>query len=65
MEFYVSEATILTEAKLTSILLLKNHKTHIAQHYRSIFALLHVKCLCFKHICLWIHILLDYPLIIY
>ncbi len=49
MEFYGSEA----------ILLLKIHKTHIAQHHRSIFALLYVNCLWFKHTGLWIHILLD------
>ncbi len=44
-----------------SILLPKIHKTHIAQHHRSIFALLYVKCLWFKHIGLWVHILLDSP----
>ncbi len=61
MEFYGSEATILTEAKLRSILLPKIHKTHIGGHHSSIFALLYVKCLWFKHIGLWIHILLDSP----
>ncbi len=61
MEFYGSEATILTKVKLRSILLLKIHKTHIAQHHTSIFALLYVKCVWFKHIGLWIHILLDSP----
>ncbi len=61
MECYGSEATILTKAKPRSILLLKIHKTHIARHYRSIFALLYVKCLWLKHIGLWIHILLDSP----
>ncbi len=61
MEFYGSEATILTEAKLRSILLPKIHKTHIARHHKSIFALLYVKSLWFKHIGLWIHILLDSP----
>ncbi len=30
MEFYGSEATILTEVKI--------HQTHITQHHRSIFA---------------------------
>ncbi len=45
-----------------SILLLKIHKTHIARHHRSIFALLYVKCLWFKHIGLWIHTLLDSPI---
>ncbi len=45
MEFYGSEAIILTEVKLRSILLQKIHKTHIAQYHRSIFALLYVKCL--------------------
>ncbi len=40
MEFYRSEATILTESKPISILLQKIHKTHIAWHQRSIFALL-------------------------
>ncbi len=49
MEFYGSEATILSEAK------------HIARHHRSTFALLYVKCLWFKHIVLWIYILLDSP----
>ncbi len=52
MEFYGPEATIL---------LWKIHKTHIARHHTSIFALLYVKCLGFKHIGLWIHILLDSP----
>ncbi len=42
MEFYGSEATILT------ILLPKIHKTHIAQHHCSVFALLYVKCLWLK-----------------
>ncbi len=51
MEFNGSEAT--------TILLPKIHKTHIARHHRSIFALLYVKCLWFKHIGLRIHILLD------
>ncbi len=59
MEFYGSEATILTEVKLGSILLQTIH--HIARHHRSIFALLYVRCLWFKHIGLWIHILLDSP----
>ncbi len=61
MDFYRSEATILTEEKLRSILLQKIHKSHIGQHHRSIFVLLYVKCLWFKHIDLWIrvHILLD------
>ncbi len=62
MEFYGSEATILTKAKPRSILLPKIyfmnnvmiHKTHIAQHHNSIFALLYVKCLLFKHIGLWL-----------
>ncbi len=62
MEFYGSEARILTMAKPKvnlprSILLPKIHKTHIARHHRSIFALLHVKCLWFKHIGLWIFFL--------
>ncbi len=61
MEFDGSEATILTEAKLRSIFLLKIHKTHIAKHHRSIFALLYVKCVWFKHIGLWIYTLLDSP----
>ncbi len=39
MEFYGSESTILTQAKLWSILLPKSHKTHIAQLHRSIFAI--------------------------
>ncbi len=39
MEFYGSEATILTEAKPWSILLPNTYKTHIVQHHRSIFAL--------------------------
>ncbi len=60
MECYGSEAKLLTEAKLRSVLLLKTHKTHIARHHSSIFALLYVKCLWFKHIGIWIHILLDY-----
>ncbi len=60
MEFYGYLATILTEAKLRSILLLKIHKSHISRHDRPIFALLYAKCLWFKHIGLWIHILLDY-----
>ncbi len=34
MEFYESEATLLTEVKLRSILLLKVHKTPIARHHR-------------------------------
>ncbi len=38
--FYGSEATILTEAKPKLILLPKIYKTHIAQHHRSILALL-------------------------
>ncbi len=42
MEFYGSEATILTKAKI--------HKTYFDQHCRSIFALLYVKCLLFKPI---------------
>ncbi len=37
MEFYGSEATILTSISPQSILLLKIHKTHIARHHRSIF----------------------------
>ncbi len=61
MDFYGSEATILTEAKPRSILLSKIHKTHIAQHHQSIFALLYVTCLWFKRIGLWIPILLDSP----
>ncbi len=46
MEFYGSEATILTKAKPRSIFLPKIHKTYIAclRHHRSIFALLYVKC---------------------
>ncbi len=60
MKFYGSEATILTEAKLRSILLQKIHKTHMARHHRSIFALLYVKCLLLMPIGLLIHILLDY-----
>ncbi len=59
MKFYGSEATVLTEVKLRSILLPKIHKTHIVRHHRSIFDLLYVKCLCFKHIGVWIHILLN------
>ncbi len=59
MEFYGSETTILTEAKPMSILLLKIHKTHIARHHRSIFTLLYVKCLWFKHVGLWKNVLLD------
>ncbi len=47
MEFYGPGAPIFTEAKLKSILLPKVHKTHIAQHQRSIFAL-YVKYLWFK-----------------
>ncbi len=31
-------------------MLSKIHKTHTTQHHRSIFALLYVKCLWFKHI---------------
>ncbi len=42
MEFYGSEATVLTEVKPRSILLPKIHKTHIARHHRSIFALLYM-----------------------
>ncbi len=61
MEFYGSEATILTKVKPMLVLLQKIHKTHIARHHWSIFALLYVKCLWFKHIGLWIHILLDSP----
>ncbi len=61
MEFYGSEATILTEAKPWSILLQKIHKTHIARHHMSIFALLYVKWLWFRNIGLWIPILLDSP----
>ncbi len=38
MEYYGSEATILTKAKPRSILLPKIHKTHIPRHHRSIFA---------------------------
>ncbi len=45
------------EAKVN--ILPKIHKTHIAWHHRSIFALLYVKCLLFKHIGVWIHIFLD------
>ncbi len=45
MEFYGSSATRLTLASPQSILLPKIHKTHIAQHHTSIFALLYVKCL--------------------
>ncbi len=45
MVFYRTEATIVTEVKPRSIMLLMIHKTHIAQHHRSIFALLYVKCL--------------------
>ncbi len=37
MEFYGSEAKILTEVKPRSIFLPKIHKTHIAQHQTSIF----------------------------
>ncbi len=37
------------------------HKIHIAQHHRSIFALLYFKCWWFKPIGLWIQILLDSP----
>ncbi len=59
MEFYGSETTILTSALPRSILLPQIHKTHIARHHRSIFASLYVKYLLFKHIGLWIHILLD------
>ncbi len=33
VEFYGSEATLLMEVKLKSILLLKIHKTHIARHH--------------------------------
>ncbi len=61
MAFYGSEATILTKAKARSIMLPQIHKTHFAQHHRSIFALLYVKCLWFKHIGLWIHVLHDSP----
>ncbi len=51
MEFYGSEATILTEVMPMSIVLPKIHKTHIARHHRlSIFALLYVKYLWFKPI---------------
>ncbi len=42
MEFYGSEATILTKAKPRSILLLKIHKTHIVQHHKSIFAIIYM-----------------------
>ncbi len=42
IEFYGSEATILTSASPRSILLPKIHKTHIARHHRSIFALLYI-----------------------
>ncbi len=59
MQFYGSEATILIEAMLKSILLLKIHKTHIARHLRSIFALLYVTYLWSIQIGLWIHILLS------
>ncbi len=55
IKFYWSEATILTLALPLSILLPKFHKTHIAWHHRSIFALLYVTCLWFKYIGLWIH----------
>ncbi len=61
MKFHGSEATILTEAKPTSILLLKIHKTHIASHHWSIFDLLCVKCLWLKPINLLIPILLVHP----
>ncbi len=61
MEIFESEATRLTETMLRSILLPKIYKTHIAWHHRSIIALLYVKCLWFKNIGLWIHILLDSP----
>ncbi len=37
MEFYGSEATILTDVKSRSILLQKIHKTHIVRHLRSIY----------------------------
>ncbi len=40
MEFYWSEVTKLTEVRLRSILLPKIHKTHIAKHHTSTFALL-------------------------
>ncbi len=59
MEFYGSQDLP------RSILLLKIHQTHIAQHHRSIFALLYVKCLWFKHIGLWIHTLLDSNILIF
>ncbi len=39
MDFYGSESTILTEVKPRSLLLPKIHKTHIARHRRSVFAL--------------------------
>ncbi len=59
MEFYGTEATILTNAMPKSIWWTKIHKTHIARHHKLIFALLYVKYLWFKHIGLWIHILLS------
>ncbi len=64
MEFYGSEVTILTEAKPRSILLPKFHKTHIAQHHRSIFDLLYVKCFWFKHLSMDTYIA-KFSLIIY
>ncbi len=42
IEFYGYKATILTEAKLKSILLPKIRGTHIARHHRSIYALLYM-----------------------
>ncbi len=63
VEIYGSQATILTEAKPRSILLPKIYKAHITQHLMLIFALLYVKCLWFKHICLWIHLLLVFIII--
>ncbi len=42
MEFYGSEATILTKAKLRSILLPNIHESHIARDHRLVFALLYV-----------------------
>ncbi len=45
VEFCGSEATILTEAKLRSILLPKIHRTHITRHHSSIFVLLYFKSL--------------------
>ncbi len=56
MEFYGSEATILSEAKPRSILLPKIYRTHIARHHWSIFALLYVGSIATKILLLFSYI---------